>query len=137
MPKAKVLLIDDEKAFTRGLGRLLAVRGYEVVEASDGDAALRALGDRDYDVTVLDLKMPGMDGIATLKNMKELGRLTETVILTGHGSSDARREANGLGAFAFLEKPCDLVALVDTIDAAMARKSRSEKRSTLGNMLRI
>jgi CheY-like chemotaxis protein len=83
----KILLVDDEVIFTHNLSKLLEVRGYEVTIANDGQTALRAFGEKKFDVIVLDLKMPGMDGIAILEEIKKLGLFTETLILTGRGPS--------------------------------------------------
>jgi len=94
----KVLLVDDEKVFTDNMSRLLEARGYVVTVAGNGERAVRALQGAGYDVVVLDLKMPGKDGLATLEEIKRLGLLTETLILTGHGSIDRAggAEARGL-----------------------------------------
>ena len=74
------------------------------------------------DVIVLDLKMPGMDGIATLKEIKKLGLFTETLILTGHGSIDTALEAMKLGAYDYLTKPCEIDDLVAKIEGAWEKK---------------
>ena len=136
MERAKILIVDDEAAFTRNLSRLLAVRGYHVTEANDGESALRAFGEAWFDVVVLDLKMPGMNGIGTLEKIKELGLFTQTLILTGHGTADTRVAAERLGAAAYLEKPCDLGTLLEAIDRALKKKNITEKRDALNRMIR-
>ena len=83
MKETQILLVDDEVIFTRNLSKLLEVRGYEVTIANDGKSALRAFGEKKFDVVVLDLKMPGMNGIPTLEEIKKLGLFTQTLILTG------------------------------------------------------
>lgn len=75
-----------------------------------------------FDVVVLDLKMPGMDGITTLKEIKKLDLFTETLILTGHGSIDSALEAVKLGAYDYLTKPCEIDELVAKIEGAWAKK---------------
>ena len=97
MLNAKILLVDDEVVFTTNMSKLLTSRGYRVRAVNSGDNAIRALEEEKYDVVVLDLKMPGMDGITTLKEIKKLGLFTETLILTGHGSIDSALEAIKLG----------------------------------------
>jgi DNA-binding NtrC family response regulator len=122
MPQARVLLVDDEAIFTRNMSKLLKNRGYEVCAVNSGDSAIRELEQKGFDVIVLDLKMPGMDGIATLKEITKLGLFTETLILTGHGSIDSALEAMKLGAYDYLTKPCEIEELVTKIEAAGGQK---------------
>lgn len=136
MKETQILLVDDEVIFTRNLSVLLEVRGYKVTIANDGKSALRAFGEKKFDVVVLDLKMPGMDGIATLEEIKKLGLFTETLILTGHGSSDTKAKADQLGAYAYLNKPCDLDDLLDMIEMASKKKHYTEKLDDLNKMIR-
>ena len=131
-----ILLVDDEPVFTRNLARLLEVRGYRVTIANDGPNALRAFGEGKFDVVVLDLRMPGMDGIATLDEIRQLGGFTETLILTGHGSAETEKEAEKLGAYAYIHKPCDLEDLLDLIRKASRKTSVREKRDDLDRMIR-
>jgi DNA-binding NtrC family response regulator len=126
---AKVLLVDDEPVFTANMAKLLTNRGYKVTAVNSGDAAIRTLQDQDFDVVVLDLMMPGMDGITTLKQIKQLGLFTETLILTGHGSIDTALEAIKLGAYDYLTKPCEIGELVAKIEGAWSRKSDAQKGS--------
>ncbi|MFO7708672.1 MAG: response regulator [Desulfobacterales bacterium] len=122
MAESRVLLVDDEVIFTRNMSKLLMYRGYEVTAVNSGDAAIRELEQNHFDVIVLDLKMPGMDGITTLKEVMKLGLFTETLILTGHGSIDTALEAMKLGAYDYLTKPCEIDELVAKIEAAGAKK---------------
>ncbi|HSM89335.1 MAG TPA: response regulator [Desulfobacterales bacterium] len=122
MPGSRVLLVDDETIFTKNMAKLLKFRGYEVAAVNSGDAAIRELEQSRFDVIVLDLKMPGMDGITTLKEIMKLGLFTETLILTGHGSIDTALEAMKLGAYDYLTKPCEIDELVAKIEAAWEKK---------------
>jgi DNA-binding NtrC family response regulator len=122
MPGSRVLLVDDETIFTKNMSKLLKNRGYQVTAANSGDGAIRELEQNHFDVIVLDLKMPGMDGIATLKEIMKLGLFTETLILTGHGSIDTALEAMKLGAYDYLTKPCEIDELVAKIEAAWEKK---------------
>jgi DNA-binding NtrC family response regulator len=122
MPGSRVLLVDDETIFTKNMAKLLKFRGYEVAAVNSGDAAIRELEQSHFDVIVLDLKMPGMDGITTLKEITKLGIFTETLILTGHGSIDTALEAMKLGAYDYLTKPCEIDELVAKIEAAWEKK---------------
>ena len=128
MKGSRILLIDDEAAFTNNMSKLLIYRGYRVETADSGDRAIRILEKQDFDVIVLDLKMPGMDGITTLKEIKKLGLFTETLILTGHGSIDTALEAVKLGAYDYLTKPCDIDELVAKIEGAWEKKDEVEKK---------
>jgi DNA-binding NtrC family response regulator len=125
---SKILLVDDEVVFTQNMAKLLTNRGYIVTVANSGDAAIQALEEKDFDVVVLDLKMPGMDGITTLKEIKKLGLLTETLILTGHGSIDTALEAVKLGAYDYLTKPCEIDELVGKIQGAWETKDDAVKK---------
>jgi DNA-binding NtrC family response regulator len=122
MPGFRVLLVDDETVFTKNMSKLLKNRGYQVTAVNSGDAAIRELEQNRFDVMVLDLKMPGMDGITTLKESVKLGLFTETLILTGHGSIDTALEAMKLGAYDYLTKPCEIDELVAKIEAAWEKK---------------
>ena len=128
MKGSRILLVDDEVVFTTNMAKLLTSRGYQVTGVNSGDAAVRALEESRYDVVVLDLKMPGMDGITTLKEIKKLGLFIETLILTGHGSIDTALEAIKLGAYDYLTKPCEISDLVSKIEGAWSRKDDAQKR---------
>ena len=123
MPGFRVLLVDDEIIFTKNMSKLLKNRGYTITAVNSGDEAIRELEQNPVDVIVLDLKMPGMDGITTLKEIMKLGLFTETLILTGHGSIDSALEAMKLGAYDYLTKPCEIDELVAKIEAAWAKKT--------------
>jgi len=130
MKDARILLVDDETVFANNMSKLLTRRGFQVTAVNSGDAALQALMDSSFEVMVLDLKMPGMDGIAVLHEMKKLGLFTEVLVLTGHGSIDTALEAIQLGAYDYLTKPCEIAELVSKIEAAFERKNRSEKKGS-------
>jgi len=129
MKKADVLLVDDEVVFTTNMSRLLSSRGYQVTAVNNGEEAIRALKEKPFDVMVLDLKMPVMDGITTLQQMKALNLLTEVLILTGHGSMDTAFQAIEMGAYDYVTKPCEIAELVSKIEAAHARKRVKEKKT--------
>jgi DNA-binding NtrC family response regulator len=130
MKEATILLVDDEAVFTNNMSRLLTKRGYRVTAVNSGEAALRALQEHSFDVMVLDLKMPGMDGIAVMHEMSKLSLSTEVLILTGHGSIDTALEAIQLGAYDYVTKPCEIDELGSKIEAAFERKTiRGERGS--------
>ena len=137
MENAKILLVDDETDFTDTMSQLLRTRGYRVTAVNGGESAIKALGQEKYDVMVLDLKMPGMDGMATLKEAKKLELFTETLILTGHATVDTALEAIKLGAYDYLTKPCEIDDLVQKIQGAWNKKDAVEKQEIKKNIDRI
>jgi len=136
MSSKRILLVDDEVAFTHSLSRLLLVRGYEVKAVDNGKDALRVLGEAPVDAVVPDLKMPGMDGITTLEEIQQLGLFAQTIILTGHGTPETAEKAKKMGAHDFLTKPVDLNELTASIEGALKKKSRIETKADLDRMIR-
>jgi len=134
---SKILLVDDEVIFTNNMSKLLTSRGYLVTAANNGESAIRELEEKNFDVVVLDLKMPGMDGITTLKEIKKLGLFTETLILTGHGSVDTALEAIKIGAYDYLAKPCEIDELVEKIEGAWQQKDAGEKKDMQEKIQRV
>jgi len=128
MKGSRILLVDDEVVFTTNMSKLLTNRGYKVTAVNSGDSAIRELEEKDFDVVVLDLKMPGMDGITTLKEIRKLDLFTETLILTGHGSIDSAMEAIKLGAYDYLTKPCEIDELVAKIEGAWEKKDVEKQK---------
>lgn len=129
MTDIAILLVDDEKAFTEILATRLTRRGYTVTCADSGDQGLHYLRDNEeIAVVVLDLAMPGKDGLATLAEMKSLRPLVEVIMLTGQGSVAAAVDAVRKGAFNYLQKPCEVDDLSATIaDAWQHRELRRKK----------
>jgi DNA-binding NtrC family response regulator len=125
---AKILLVDDEVEFTETTKRLLEHRGYDVTAVNSGDSAIKALGQGKYDVMVLDLKMPGMDGISTLKEIRKLQLHTQTLVLTGHGAINTALEAMKLGAYDYLTKPCDIDELTEKLEGARKKGEEANKK---------
>jgi CheY-like chemotaxis protein len=114
----KILLVDDEKDFVRVLSERLETRDLGASLAFDGEQALAMIETDAPDVMVLDLRMPGIDGLEVLRKVKREHPETEVIILTGHGSEKDRELALGLGAFAYLQKPADIDILADTMKRA-------------------
>jgi len=125
---AKVLLVDDEVVFTTNVSKILSNRGYRVTAVNSGNDAIRVLEESNFDIVILDLKMPGLSGIETLKEIKKLGLFTETLILTGHGSIDTALEAIKLGAYDYLTKPCEIDDLLTKIEDAWKKKDDKVKK---------
>ena len=115
-------MVDDEIPFTKNLLWLLSRRGYEVSAANEGSSALRIIEEQEFDVVVLDLKMPGMDGISTLKELKKKRPNLEVIILTGYGDVDSALSGIELGAYDYTTKPIELSDLEEKIGQAFQRK---------------
>jgi CheY-like chemotaxis protein len=122
----KVLLVDDEREFVQTLSERLSMREVGSHVVFDGESALEMVADDEPEVMVLDLKMPGIDGLEVLKRTKATRPDVEVIILTGHGSEADRDECMRLGAFAYLQKPVDIEQLSDTLKRAN-EKVRAKK----------
>ena len=123
----QVLLVDDEEHFLGVISKRLRRRGMEVTLARSGQEALDALVDVPVDVVVLDLKMPGMDGLQTLRQIKGSHPMVEVVMLTGHACMDSAIEFMEFGAFDYLMKPLDVESLLLKIEDAFKKKSLREQ----------
>ncbi|GAB6177797.1 hypothetical protein JCM16814_26880 [Desulfobaculum senezii] len=124
-----ILIVDDERAFVDAVSKRLKKRGFEMLAAYSGDEALTVLTEHDkVDVVILDVKMPGMDGIETLKEIKRQYPLVEVVMLTGHGTVESAIEGMKLGAYDFLLKPSDIEDLAAKVEAAKAKKAEHEDK---------
>ncbi len=130
MENFKVLLVDDEKEFLKSLSERLEIRKLKPNMAFNGEEAIQQVSDEVPDVMVLDLKMPGIDGMEVLRRIKKHYPQVQVVILTGHGTDKDEAEAKKLGAFAYLQKPVDLDQLMKTLKKAYAYKNKIEKSMT-------
>lgn len=122
MEKFKVLLVDDEEDFVRTLSERLQMRDLSSQTAFDGEQALEVMQDGIPDVMVLDLKMPGIDGMEVLRRMKKLYPTVQVIIYTGHGSEKDEEQARRLGAFEYLRKPVNLEDLMEVLQRAYQKK---------------
>jgi DNA-binding NtrC family response regulator len=127
--KPRVLVVDDEEKYVEYLRKRLANRGLDVTAAYSGEAALEVMAQHPQDVVVLDVLMPGMDGIATLREMKKRDPHLEVIILTGHASMESAIDGMKLGAYDYLMKPFDTDDLVDRIRKAYNRRVQQEERA--------
>ena len=118
----KVLIIDDEPEFTEALAERMTNRGMDVSTSTSAIEGLKSVEDKSFDVVVLDLQMPEMDGIETLKALKKKKPELQVILLTGHATVEKGIEAMKLGAMDLLEKPADLTTLTEKIKKAQAKK---------------
>ena len=130
-----ILIVDDEPDFLEMLSLRLKDQGHHVRTAQSGEAGLEAIREEEPDVVVLDIKMPGMDGIQVLKMIKAQIPLVEVILLTGHGAVDTAVEGLKSGAFDYLLKPADFEDLLQKLSAARQRRADQESRIQRAEMM--
>ena len=126
--KTRVLVVDDEKEFVETLSERLSLRNYDVTTSLSGDDAVKKVKNHLFDVIVLDVLMPGMSGIETLREIKKIKPLIEVIMLTGNATVETAIEGLKLGALDFLLKPCETDDLVMKINKAYDKKSEHDER---------
>ena len=128
----KLLFIDDEQTFLKYLAKRLVLDGFEVTTTFSVEEGVEAASKKDFDVVVVDLQMPGIDGIEVQKRLKGLQPNLPCIVLTGHGSVENALESGKYNAFKFLSKPVDMDTLIETINAAYAFRLQQEQNSSGG-----
>ena len=123
----RVLVVDDEDDFRETLVKRMEKRNLDVSGAENAQKALNLMAREAFDVVVLDVKMPGMDGIETLRELKKKNPLTEVILLTGHASVESGIEGMKLGAFDYLMKPVNIDELLGRVRQAYERKMIHEE----------
>ncbi|MDY0162776.1 response regulator [Desulfobotulus sp.] len=123
MKKLNILLVDDEQEFVVTLAERLELRGYGVSISQDGEAALQRFIHQEFDLVILDLMMPGMNGLHVLARIKEIRPQIPVLLLTGHGSTREGTEGMRLGAFDYLMKPLRIEDLIHKIKQAVPLKT--------------
>jgi len=126
--KIKVLLVDDEKDFVESLAQRLQIRDFDVTTALSGEEAVDLVREQNVDVIVLDILMPGKDGIETFREIKTIKPLLQVIMLTGHATVETAIEGMKLGAYDYLMKPAEADDLVEKITGAHHVKSEHEER---------
>ncbi|MBM4328640.1 MAG: response regulator [Deltaproteobacteria bacterium] len=124
----RVLIVDDEERFRITLSKLLAERDLDVHHAGSGMEAVQEVQHRLYDVIILDVKMPGMDGIEALREVKRVSPGTEVILLSGHATVESAIEGMRLGAYDYVTKPCEIDVLMEKINGAVEVKSARDER---------
>ena len=128
MSTMKLLLVDDEERFLATTQKLLAKKGFEAFTAASGAEALNILASKTIHVVILDVKMPGMDGLETLKAIKRDFPLVEVIMLTGHGTVESAVKGLKSGATDFLNKPADIDDLLTKSEEAFEKRVRLEEK---------
>ena len=137
--KISVLLVDDEKDFVETLAERLQLRDFNVATALNGDDAIKLVEENDFDVIVLDVKMPGKDGVETLKEIKNIEQLSQVIMLTGHATVKTAIEGMKSGAFDYLMKPTDTNELIEMIENAyqlVAEQRDKIRQAEINNILK-
>jgi DNA-binding NtrC family response regulator len=138
MSLANILLVDDEVPFVETMTKRLKKRGFDILSAHTGQDALDQLSrHRGIEVVILDVKMPGMDGVQTLEEIKRRFPIAEVIMLTGHATVESAIEGMKLGAFDYLMKPCDMDQLVSKVEAAAQRRRSHEEKIIQARMKEI
>jgi DNA-binding NtrC family response regulator len=137
MPIPRLLIVDDEERFRTTLGKRLTERELDVTTVGSGMEALEEVKHKLYDVIILDVKMPGLDGIETLAEVKKLNPGIEVILLTGHASVDSAVDGMRLGAFDYILKPCEIDLLMEKINGAYGIKSARDDRLRQAEIRRL
>ena len=133
--KIRVMMVDDEERFRVATQKVLARRGFEVITAASGEEALDRLDEKPH-VVVLDIRMAGMDGLVTLRHIKERLPKVAVIMLTGHGTGESAEEALAAGAYDYLSKPCDIDLLAAKVfEAGVGPGSASETEKVVGEVM--
>jgi DNA-binding NtrC family response regulator len=128
MEAFRVLVVDDEPDFLETLVKRLKRRKVDASGVSSGVEALRMLEQEHFDVVILDIRMPGMDGIETLREMKRKRPLMEVILLTGHASVESGMQGMQLGAFDYVMKPAEFDDIMEKVRQAFERKTLHEEK---------
>jgi DNA-binding NtrC family response regulator len=129
MPVVKVMIVDDDATFVETMSKRLVKRDLAVVTALSGREGLAKLAEEgDIDIVILDVRMPGMDGLETLRQIKKAHPLVEVIIVTSHATLESAIEGMKLGAYDFLMKPCEMGQLMAKIAEAEAKKAGHEEK---------
>lgn len=126
--KIKLLLVDDERQFLETICKRLELRNFEVTPVSSGEEAIKAARKNEFEIALVDLKMPGMGGEQVLEVLKKEHKFLEVIILTGHGSIDSAIRSTKLGAYYYLQKPCELEILLQVLKKAYQKRIQKKHR---------
>lgn len=132
MLNTRLMIVDDEERFLKTTKGLMEKRKCIVSTALSGIEALEILAKQEMDVVILDVKMPGMDGVEVLRRIKQTHPLVEVIMLTGHSTTESAVEGMKLGAFDYLLKPCDINILFSKVMEAVDKKQTREQQMNQG-----
>jgi len=130
----KILIVDDEVRFLQTLAKRLSLRDFDVTPVSSGDEAMDAVEHKQFDLALVDLKMPGMSGERVLEILKGKHPYLEVIILTGHGSIDSAVHCTELGSHSYLQKPCETEELLNVLKEAYQKRVQRKLELEKGKM---
>jgi len=133
--KGKILVVDDEEAMRRSLADILRLEGYQVQALSNGISAIETLRQETFDLLLLDLKMPGMDGMDVLRNVTKIAPDTLVILLTAHGSLESAIEALRRDAYDYLLKPASPAQILKSVSGALAKRIETQQKRKILNQL--
>lgn len=137
--KIKILLVDDEKDFVETLAERLQLRDFDVTSALNGIDAVKLVKEKDFDIIFLDVKMPGMDGIETLKQIKNLKSLPQVIMLTGNATVETAIEGMKVGAYDYIMKPVvtdDLIEIINKAYKIVEDQKERIRRAEVDNIVK-
>ena len=137
--KIKLLLVDDEKDFIESLAERLELREFDVKTALNGDDAINLINKNEFDVIVLDVKMPGKSGIETLKEIRNINQLSQVIMLTGHATVESAIQGMKLGAYDYIMKPTvteDLIELIKKAYKIVEEQKERIRRAEIENIVK-
>jgi CheY-like chemotaxis protein len=112
----KILIVDDNKEFCISLADIFEAKGYEVESRNSGQSAIDIVKEKSFDVILMDIKMPGMNGVEAFKQIKKISPRTAVIMITAYALEDLIKEALAEGAFGVLRKPCDVDKVLELIE---------------------
>jgi DNA-binding response OmpR family regulator len=131
-----ILIVDDEPTMTRALARMFELSGYRSSVAATGEEAIDLMEEQQFDLVLLDLRMPGIDGLEVLAAAQAIAPSTTFIILTAHGSLDSAITAMRRGAFDYLLKPCSVDEIVETVQRGLKKRQRARQQEQLVGLLK-
>ncbi len=137
MATIQLLLVDDEERFLQTTQILLTKRGVDTFTAQNGLDAMKTLDEHHIDVVILDVKMPGLDGVEVLRKTKQRHPLVEVIMLTGHASAESAVAGLKLGAFDYVMKPCNIADLMEKVNLAFDKKQAMSEKIRKAKVQRI
>jgi DNA-binding NtrC family response regulator len=136
MVKMRIMLVDDEERFLQTTKKMLAKKGYDAITVTSGEECLKKLENELVHVVILDVKMPGMDGVETLKHIKQKFPMIEVIMLTGHATAESAVEGLKLGATDYLTKPTNFEDLITKAEEAFNRRLVLEQKIQMAEAMK-
>jgi DNA-binding NtrC family response regulator len=136
MVKMRIMLVDDEERFLQTTQKMIVKKGYDAITATSGEECLKKLEEELVHVVILDVKMPGMDGVETLKHIKRRFPMVEVIMLTGHATAESAVEGLKLGATDYLTKPANMEDLISKAEEAFNKRIVLEEKIQMAEALK-